>query len=100
MYGESIASNTVQYAPSVNEFRLMTTKLNKSESETLDFNKIENAVSDYASIVLIYEGNGSINNINVTEGDCLLIPKNINILTIKSNENCGLSVARCFTPKI
>ena len=97
--GELISQHTLQYSPNVNEFRLMTTNLDKSQCETLKFKEIDNAMSDYASIILVTDGEGTINNVNVTQGDCLLVPNNIDTIVIESSKQCGISTGRCFTPK-
>mmetsp|Transcript_23619 Transcript_23619/g.28918 ORF Transcript_23619/g.28918 Transcript_23619/m.28918 type:complete len:370 (+) Transcript_23619:152-1261(+) len=92
MYGKKIGKYTKRYAPNVKEFALERTIMKDECNESIDIK------SEYPSIILIYEGNGCINNINVKAGDCLLIPKKCTKLNISCNKNNTFEVARCYTP--
>lgn len=99
MNGEKIGKFTVQYAPNTKEFRLDCTVLGVNEECFALENVWKQCLSEYASIALVYSGEGFVNGMRVENGDCLLIPKDVHQLVVKcTSKGQKLSIARCFAP--
>lgn len=97
MTGDVITQHTLQYAPKVDEFRLSITTLHANGEERLNIGQNAN-VSDEASILLVYEGCGRINGVDVVQGDCLLVPHNVEMLEMEAKDMV-MHVARCYEPR-
>eukprot|EP01084_Bolivina_argentea_P019177 35663_1 len=100
MNGNKISQYTFQYkaGKDINEFRLDRTVINGKNKECLEISKIEGCGSKYAAIVLVYEGNGSVNGMDVIQGDCLLVSPDVDVLNIENKNDGSLKLARCYAP--
>eukprot|EP01084_Bolivina_argentea_P265458 449976_1 len=100
MTGNKIGEYTLQYraGANINEFRLDRTQVDGKNKEDLDLSKIEGCASKHASIILVYEGTGSINGVGIQQGDCLLLSANVQQLDIQNKADGPLKLARCYAP--
>jgi len=100
MDGIKIGEHSVQYraGDNINEFRLDRTVIDGGNSETLDISKIEGCASKYPSIMLVYEGSGTLNGMDICKGDCLLISEKMNQICLNNKGDSPLRVARCYAP--
>ena len=100
MNGQQIGKHSVQYRAglNINEFRLDQTTIEGGNSETLEINAIEGCASKFASIMLVYEGKGTVNGTDVKSGDCLLISEKVERICIVNKGDSTLRLARCYAP--
>jgi len=101
MSGANIGSYTVQYraGADISEFRLDRTMIVGKNKETLNLHAIDGCASKHASIILVYEGSGSVNGKPVKQGDCLLATADVEQLTIENRQDeITLKLARCYAP--